>query len=311
VSAEFSSLNVIVLAGGPSREREISLRSGNEVAKALTAAGHTVRVCDITPNDLSALKQSADVFFVAMHGAFGEDGELQELLENSNVAYTGSPSRACRLSADKFASKTMFAEHGIPTALFDLVRSPADVMKARACWTMPVVIKPIEEGSSIGVSIVRHADDLVESLEDTLERFGPTLIEQFLPGKELTVGILGRKALPIIEIKVTGEFYDYEAKYNRNDTQYLFDTGLSEAMAKQISDWSLQAADVLGMRDFCRVDWKLDGEGNPFLLEINAIPGLTDHSLLPKAAARVGIDMPTLCHTVVQMACTRAGSSVR
>ncbi len=300
-----TSLKITVLAGGPSREREVSQASGACVAAGLSAAGYKVELADISSDNLVALENGSDVFFPALHGEFGEDGQLQQLMEDRGLVYCGTGSEACRVSSDKCASKKLFLENDLPTAAFDFAAHRDDVHRAGSCWSMPVVVKPVAEGSSIGITIVREADTLRDVVGKTLEEFGPVMVEQYLGGRELTVGILGGRALPVIEIRPDGEFYDYFAKYDSDATQYVFDIDIREDFYRSIQEQSVLAARVLGMRDFCRVDWVLDDADSPFLLEVNAIPGFTDHSLLPKAARHAGLDMPSLCGRIVEMTVAR------
>jgi D-alanine-D-alanine ligase len=304
-------LRITVLAGGPSRERPVSLISGKYVAQALKSAGFIVTTADITPEDLSALDIPADIVFPVLHGRFGEDGEVQEIPEKRGLPYCGSGSQACRIAMDKYKSKQRMVELGIPTPAYDVARTPADLARVRACWPIPVVVKPIEEGSSFGVTIVQKAGDFERVVRETLENFGPVLVEDFIAGRELTVGILANKALPIIEIRSNRAFYDFEAKYNDTQTEYTFIEDLPKILYEEIQDLSVRAAAGLGLRDFCRVDWRLDAENRPFFLEVNAIPGFTDHSLLPKAAKQAGKDMVSLCKTIVEMALKRKGSRSR
>jgi D-alanine-D-alanine ligase len=301
-----SSLKITVLAGGPSRERPVSLVSGQAVARALELAGYQVRIADITPDNVSALDIPADVIFPVLHGVFGEDGQVQQLLEDRKLVYCGSGPQACRDAMNKNTTKVRSVELGIPTPAFHLVTSEKDIQASKACWSIPVVVKPTEEGSSFGVTIVKHADELETVIRDTLKQYGPTLVEEFIDGRELTVGVLGDKALPIIEIKPTHEFYDYEAKYNATDTAYVFVEDLPKEVYLRVQELSVKLTVGLGLRDFCRVDWRLDKDFNPYMLEVNAIPGFTDHSLLPKAADKAGVNMVELCQTIVQMALARS-----
>jgi D-alanine-D-alanine ligase len=298
-------LRITVLAGGPSRERPVSLVSGKYVAEALKAAGFTVTLADITPDDLSALDLPADVIFPVLHGRFGEDGELQEILEKRGLTYCGSGAAACRITMDKNKSKRRMVELEIPTPAYDVAETVADIPRVTACWPIPVVVKPIEEGSSFGVTIVKRAEGFQQVVRETLDKYGPTMVEEFIDGRELTVGILADKALPIIEIRASRGFYDYEAKYTDSGTEYTFIEDLPKVLYDQIQDMSVRSAAGLGLRDFCRIDWRLDGENRPFFLEANAIPGFTDHSLLPKAAKQAGLDMVKLCKTLVEMALRR------
>ncbi|MBX3396284.1 MAG: D-alanine--D-alanine ligase [Phycisphaerae bacterium] len=298
-------LAVTVLAGGPSGERSVSLESGKNVAAALGELGYSVHLEDINPGNLAALAREVDCVFVALHGQFGEDGEVQRILENRRLAYSGSDPDACELAADKVASKERFIEAGVPTPRFTLA-TPSTIPSAMAAWSLPVVVKPRREGSSLFCFIVRDFTQFRPALDLVIEKYGEALVEEYIPGKELTVGILGDEALPPIEIRTARDFYDYQAKYVDEDTEYLFDIDLPAPLLAQIQEQSLLAHRALGCRDFSRVDWRVDPQsGLAYALEVNVIPGLTSHSLLPKAAARVGHDMPTLCRKIVDMAIAR------
>lgn len=299
-------LRITVLAGGPGRERPVSQVSGKAVAAALEAAGFVVTLADISPTDLSALDIAADVIFPVLHGRFGEDGDLQAILEKRGLTYCGSGPEACRTAMNKHLSKATVVELQIPTPAYAVMASLDDLEKTRACWSIPVVVKPVEEGSSFGVTIVRKAADLPRVLRETFEQFGPVMVEDFVDGRELTVGILADKALPILEIRPKHDFYDYEAKYSDVGTEYTFVDNLPKDIYENIQEMSVRAAKGIGLRDFCRVDWRLDRLNRPFFLEVNAIPGFTDHSLLPKAAAAAGFDMTRCCKLIVEMAQARS-----
>jgi D-alanine-D-alanine ligase len=298
-------LTITVLSGGPGAEREISLQSGAQVGDALASLGHTVYREDISPENLAALARQVDAVFVALHGTFGEDGQVQSILERRKLRYCGSGPEACALAIDKPRAKARFVERGIPTPRWD-VATPDSFRAALACWTLPLVVKPPKEGSSIHCHVVRDFADLRPKTESVIERYGACLIEEYVPGIELTVGILGDRALPPIEIRTARDFYDYAAKYERDDTQYLFDIDLPAELLQHVQDLSLAAHRALGCRDFSRADWRVDPAGmRPYLLEVNTIPGFTTHSLLPKAASRVGLSMPQLCDEIVRMALRR------
>jgi D-alanine-D-alanine ligase len=297
-------IRVTVLAGGPSRERPVSQVSGKAVAEALARAGFEVTMADILPSDLSALDIPADVIFPVLHGVFGEDGQVQEIIEARGLAYCGSGPQACRVSMNKFLTKRLAVNLGVPTPAYDVITTDADIAAARACWSVPVVVKPLEEGSSFGVTIVKKADDLERVIRETLKQYGPSMVEKFIPGRELTVGILDNQALPIIEICPTHEFYDYDAKYSASDTRYEFVQDLPTEVYQKIQALSVKVAAGMELRDFCRVDWRLDPGNNPFLLETNALPGFTGHSLVPMASM-AGIDMESLCRRIVEMALAR------
>ena len=298
-------LKVTVLSGGPSAEREVSLKSGQAVAAALKSLGYEVHVADIAPDSLAALDSPADVVFIALHGAFGEDGRLQRILESRGIRYTGSGPEASAMAMDKVAAKCRFIEADVPTPRFDVV-TPDQVVELAAQWRPPVVLKPIADGSSVDISIARDPAALGQTLSTLVMKYGRCLIEQFIEGVELTVGVLQDQALPPIQIRTKREFYNYEAKYLDNDTEYLFDMSLPPAVLTRVQELSVKASQALGCRDFCRVDWMVEARTlQPFALEVNTIPGFTDHSLLPKAAARVGIDFAELCRRIVESAVAR------
>lgn len=304
-AASRQKLAITVLSGGPSGERDISLQSGQAVAAALQSQGHNVHIEDINADNLGALARAVDCVFVALHGTFGEDGQVQEILERRNIAYTGSGPAACALAMDKAAAKQAFNVAGVPTPRF-AVATAANLREALAAWSLPVVVKPVKEGSSLHCYIVREFEQLRPAAQRVIDAYGSALIEEFIPGKEITVGILGDRALPAIEIRTQREFYDYKAKYLDDDTQYLFDIDLSPALLQQIAEQSLAAHNALGCRDFSRLDWRVDpSSGKAFLLEANVVPGLTTHSLVPKAAAQVGITMAQMCQFLVDAAIKR------
>lgn len=298
-------LAITVLRGGPSREREVSLHSGEEIAVALESLGHDVHRMDIRPDDLSALDREVDVVFIALHGRFGEDGALQDILERRGIRYTGTGPEGCRLAIDKVRTKQRLIECGLPTPGYRVV-APADLPANVSAWTLPVVVKPVSEGSSIMCMIVRDVTAFLPAVEAVTTEYGAALIEEYIPGLELTVGILGDEALPLIEIRPKSGFYDYHAKYQADDTEYRFEIDLPRDLLDEISRMSVQAHRAVGCRDFSRVDWRVDpGRGTPHILEINTIPGFTQHSLLPMAARRAGMPMSDLCRRIVEMTLER------
>lgn len=298
-------LAVTVLAGGPSGEREVSLESGKNVAAALRHLGYTVHLEDIDPENVGALARDVDCVFVALHGRFGEDGDVQRILDHRGLAYCGSGPEACEIAMDKAAAKRRFIGAGLPTPRFT-VAMPDNLREAMAAWSLPVVVKPVREGSSLSCYIVRDFTQLRPSIDLVIEKYGDALIEEFIPGLELTVSILGDEALPPIEIRTRRDFYDYQAKYVDEDTEYRFDIDLPESLLASLREMSLRAHRALGCRDFSRVDWRVEPqEQKAYILEVNVIPGLTSHSLLPKAAAKTGLDMPALCKKIVDMAIAR------
>ena len=298
-------LRITVLSGGASAEREVSLKSGRAVAEALRSLGHTVYLADINPDQLEALDLPADMVFIALHGAFGEDGRLQKLLDDRGIIYCGSGAEASALAMDKVAAKKRFIEAGVPTPRFDLVTSDR-IDDALRFWSAPAVLKPVSEGSSVDCVIAFDGPTLSAELRRLTETYGRCLVEEYIKGPELTVGILGAQALPPIQIRTKRPFYNYEAKYLDNDTEYLFDVDLPEPVLEHIRVVSLKAHQALGCRDFSRVDWMVDARTNrPYALEVNTIPGFTDHSLLPKAARRMGLGFAELCQRIVTLTCQR------
>ncbi|MBL7154657.1 MAG: D-alanine--D-alanine ligase [Phycisphaerae bacterium] len=292
--------------GGIGAERDISIQSGTSVAEALGAAGFDVLTADIRPDKLDILEdRSIDLFFPALHGEFGEDGKLQQILEDKSLVYAGSGPAASNAAFDKMAAKIVFAEAGVltPAAVgFDYDADAASVERQLRDFAGEYVVKPVRQGSSVGVSIVRDPYDAVRTARRTAEEFGNCMIEEFIPGREVTVGILCGQPLPIIEIRTQAGFYDYHAKYVDEQTQFLFDTIAEPAPAAEIQAAALDCFNALGCRDFARADFILAGENKPCALEVNTIPGFTSHSLLPKAAAKIGLSMSDLCAKIVEAA---------
>ncbi len=299
------ALKITVLMGGSSAERQVSLVSGSAIADALESLGHQVHRADINPDDLSVLDLPADVIFIALHGTFGEDGQLQASLEKLGIRYCGSGSDASAKAMNKVAAKCTFIEACIPTPRFDIARKKR-IWEATACWSLPVVVKPIAEGSSVDCNIVCEYDEFRPTVERLIRKYGTCMIEQYVKGPELTVGILGSDPLPVCQIRTRRQFYDYQAKYHDDDTEYLFDIELPDELLSQVQQLSVRAHEVLGCRDFSRVDWVVDEvTGQPYILEVNTIPGFTDHSLLPKAARRAGLSFAQLCQRIVELTLQR------
>lgn len=303
---QHQSLDITLLAGGISAEREVSLATGRQIAEALRAAGHRVFQADIAPNNLHALDhRPCDLVFPALHGRFGEDGELQNILEQRGLPYVGSGPQASRLAMDKAAAKSCLLENNVPTANWQVVYEH----KFKDSWVpvsgigYPCVIKPIAEGSSVGCRVCQDAGEARNHLQETLPRYGAMLVERFIDGPELTVGIVDGKALPLIQIRPAAGFYDYQAKYQRDDTEYCFRIDLPHAVVTAVGSAALAAYRVVGARHLARVDVMVDGRTHePFVLEINTMPGFTTHSLVPKAAAEAGIAFPALCDRLAHLA---------
>lgn len=292
--------------GGIGEERDVSIQSGSCIAEALKKAGFNVVTADITPDNTDILEDdSIDVFFIALHGKFGEDGRLQQILEDKSLLYTGSGPTASRLAFDKIASKEAFVKAGVITPKvieFDGRMNEKELAEELARLSNRFVVKPVRQGSTIGVSIADDPKSASEAALRCLSRFGDCMIEEYIAGREITVGLLQRQALPIIEIISKTGFYDYQAKYLDEQTQYLFDTIGDAPLADKISAAALDCFDALGCRHFARADFILGSDGIPYVLEVNTIPGFTNHSLLPMAAAKVGIPMSRLCTKIVEAA---------
>ncbi len=301
-----SKLKVAVLAGGVSEERDISLESGRCVAEALKQAGLKVVVADIGPDNLDILDdKSIDVFFIALHGIFGEDGQLQQIIEDKSLIYTGSGSEASRLAFDKSTAKQYFTKAGVatPSAIeFDCDADLTHLEKKLDELADKFVVKPVCQGSTIGVTITTDAKSAIDAAGKCSGQFGRCMIERFIPGREVTVGILEDKALPVIEVKTKTGFYDYHAKYIDAQTEYLFDTITEVAVEANIKSAALDCFEALGCRHFARVDFILSEEQIAYALELNTIPGFTTHSLLPRAAAKTGLSMSDLCVKIVESA---------
>ena len=303
------SLAVTVLMGGPSSEREISLKSGKAVAESLEHMGHDVVRADIGPNDLAALdREKLDVVFPALHGTFGEDGAVQEIMEQRGIKYCGSGPTASRLAMDKMESKWRFLQAGIPVADGGIInRSDKKELHSRLLdrLGLPVVVKPVDQGSSLDVIVAADEKTREAAIEKLVEKYSRCILERFIAGREITVGILGEKALPIIDIVTPGGFFDFANKYESATTQYRLNIDLPQDVCSRVQQAALQAHCALGCRDFSRVDMRLNDKGQPAVLEVNTIPGLTSRSLLPMAAQKAGIGFEQLCDQLIRMAQSR------
>lgn len=287
---------VSVLLGGPSAERDVSLRSGAAVARGLRAAGYEVTEIDVVGHDVD-LPTGTEAVFIALHGEFGEDGQLQQRLEERGIPYTGSGPDASRAAFDKTISKRVFSSEGIPTPAYEILSAGGECRVE-----LPLVVKPACQGSTIGVHVVREPGEWAAAFADALT-YGPdVVVETYVPGRELTVGIVADEALPVVEIRARDGWYDYEAKYTQGMTEYLVPAPLDDATAAACREIGLRAYRVLGCRGVARADFRLSPDGAPFLLEINTIPGFTETSLLPKAASAAGITFPALCDRIMRSA---------
>ncbi len=307
---ERENLKITVLMGGPSSEREVSLMSGRAVADGLMKMGHSVVCEDIAPRRTQALdREGIDVVFIALHGDFGESGEVQRLCEARKLSYTGSPPSASMFGMDKAAAKQTFRRVGLHTPEWVVIEEYAHLEETQELLDkigLPVVVKPVSGGSSVDVWICHDEATRKEALEELLDVYARAMVEKFVPGEEFTVGILGEDPLPIIRIVPDGGFYDYHSKYSDDaNTQYVFEHGLCDDAVARLMQDALTTHRSIGCRDFSRVDFIIDESGCPNVLEINTIPGFTSHSLLPKAAARAGVEFPELCDRIARMAAAR------
>lgn len=288
--------NVAVLMGGPSSEREVSLKSGGAVAKGLKAAGYEVIAIDVTGRTLE-LPEAVDAVFVALHGEFGEDGQVQQLLEDRNIPYTGSSPAASRASFDKRLSKDLFVKAGIPTADYEIVGP-----RGTTSLPYPVVIKPPCQGSTIGIFKVSRAEEWAPALEQSIRYDGEVIAERFIPGRELTVGIVGDTVFPVIEILAPDGWYDFTAKYGKGRSRHLCPAPLDPALAQRAQTLAMDTFRALGCRGLGRIDFRMNPEGRLYVLELNNIPGFTETSLLPEAAQAAGIGFADLCARIMEMA---------
>jgi len=286
---------VAVLMGGRSAEREISLKSGRAVFDALARCGCDAVALDWTGDLLDQLGNCRpDRVFIALHGRGGEDGTVQGLLEIMGIPYTGSDVLGSALSMDKVRSKQVWQSLGLPTPAYLAFRRGDAVAEALTEAKFPAMVKPAREGSSIGATRVARASELEAALTHALSFDDVVLIEQWIIGGEYTLGIVGGEPLPLIKLETPREFYDYEAKYLVDTTRYLCPCGLDAERIQQCTEIGMRAFDALGASGWGRVDFMLDESGSPWLIELNTVPGMTDHSLVPMAAAAAGIDFDHL-----------------
>jgi D-alanine-D-alanine ligase len=297
-----AKLKITVMQGGPSAEREVSLRSGAQVADALRSLGHTVTQLDPVEKNWK-LPPRTEVVFLALHGTYGEDGTVQAELEEIGVPYTGCDPEASRIGFDKVLTKQRCVSAGVPTARFTLVES------ATASWPMgwnpPVVLKPARQGSSVGLQFVERVSDWGKALAESLRYDSQILVEEKISGRECTVGILGDESLPLVEVRPKTGIYDYQTKYTSGTTEYLCPAPFDEEITSRTQSAAMAAFRAIGGRDYSRVDVIIRPDGQPVVLEVNTLPGMTETSLLPKAAAAAGISYPQLCQRMVDLALTR------
>jgi len=290
---------VVLMMGGPGKERDVSLRSGAAVAGALRKCGALVTELDVTGPALQ-IPEGTQLVFNIIHGTFGEDGDLQSLLDAMGVPYTGENAEGSRLAFDKIETKIRFDRAGVPTAPWKCLRRGE-----HPGFSFPCVVKAPRQGSSVGVHIVEAPEAMDAALEDCFQYGDNVLVEEFFKGRELTVGVLGKTALPIVEIVPREGFYDYEHKYTKGASEYHVPASIPPELTGRIQDMALEACRALDLRVYSRVDVLLAPDGRLNVLEINTIPGMTETSLLPKAAAVAGMDFPALCEEIAGLSIFR------
>ena len=301
MSTKFGKVGV--LFGGKSAEREVSLKSGAMVLAALKAKGVDAHAFDPRDRSLDALAaERFERVFIALHGRYGEDGTMQGTLELLGIPYTGSGVLASALAMDKWRTKLLWQAAGVPTPPYVMLTRETDFRAVADHLGLPIMVKPANEGSSIGMSKVRRAQDLEEAFALAVNYDDVVIAEKFVEGTELTGGILGDIALPLIRLETPRDFYDYEAKYLADDTRYIVPCGLAADKEREVQELGLAAFRTLGCRGWGRVDLMLDREGRPWFLEVNTSPGMTDHSLVPMAARHAGIPFEELCVRILGMA---------
>lgn len=339
-------MNITLLLGGISSERDVSLASGLRVAAALRERGHTVRSLDTAPGHgaLSLEEEAAmieggpvkrvppevaelagpgalrsavlplstiedtDVVFLALHGGSGEDGTVQALLDLTGIPYTGSGHLASALAMDKDLSKQIFRQAGVPTA--DWLMAPAEGRDAIAQLGLPLIVKPSKQGSTVGLSIVKSAEEFDGAVEEAFRHDDEVMIEAFVPGRELTVAVLGDEALPVGEIVAEKELYDYECKYTPGMAKEYFPADLPDEVALRAQELSVRVFRALKLAGCARVDFRMTPEGELYCLEVNTLPGMTNTSLVPQAAAAAGMSFPELCERIAELALIGGGSGL-
>ncbi|HWB59071.1 MAG TPA: D-alanine--D-alanine ligase [Chthoniobacteraceae bacterium] len=305
--SKLTNKKIAILKGGPGSEREVSLATAAGVAKALRGLGADVSEVDVTGADF-VLPEGTEIAFNAIHGTFGEDGEIQRILEERGVAYTGEGVEGSKAAFDKILSKKKFIEHGVPTPGHEVIKAGE-----RPAMGLPCVVKAPREGSSVGVYIVKTDAELEPALRGAAQYSDVLLVEQFVKGRELTVGILGDLALPVIEIRPMQGFYDFKNKYpflnkqGNSGADHLCPAPLDPGQTRLVQETALAAHRALGLRVYSRVDVLLPENGGPSVLEINTIPGMTEASLLPEAAAAAGISYAELCERIIELSLARPG----
>lgn len=299
-------LNIVVMLGGPGAERKVSLRSGAGVAQALRSLGHTVVELDPEKPDW-ILPPGTDAVFLALHGTYGEDGTVQAQLEKLGVPYTGCDSVASRIAFDKVLTKQRCIVAGVPTAKYLVVESAKTPWPLG--WQPPVVVKPVRQGSSVGLQFVERVADWPDALAEALRYDSQLLMEERIVGREVTVGILDGLALPVVEVRPKSGRYDERSKYTAGETEYFCPADFDASTTQRIQVAALGVFHAIGGRDYSRVDVMVRPNGEPVVLEVNTLPGMTETSLLPKAAKAAGMAYPELCQRMIDLALERKSAA--
>ncbi|RKG38895.1 D-alanine--D-alanine ligase [Acinetobacter rongchengensis] len=296
---------VAVLLGGKSAEREVSLDSGKAVLEALLRSGVNAEGFDPKERSVTELV-NYDRAFIVLHGRGGEDGQIQGTLEWMNVPYTGTGVQGSAIGMDKVKTKQIWQGSDLPTAPYRIISKDSDLTEVIDSLGLPLIIKPVHEGSSVGMSKVEKAEDLVAAIDKATVHDAVVMAEKWITGREYTISFLNGQPLPVIRLQPPADvaFYDYEAKYNRNDVEYGIPCGLSESEEKRLQALCLRAFQAVGASGWGRIDAMLDEQGQFWLLEVNTVPGMTSHSLVPKAAKAVGYSFDELCVAILEQTLT-------
>lgn len=298
-----AKLKITVMLGGPSAEREVSLRSGAAVAQALRSLGH--EVVELDPRSEGwQLAEGTDVVFLALHGTYGEDGTVQQRLDELGVPYTGCDAQASRIGFDKILTKERLLRANVPTARFLVLKDASSPWPTG--WDPPVVLKPARQGSSVGLQFVERVSDFSAALREALRYDSQVVLEEKIAGRETTVGVLAGETLPLVEVRPRSGAYDYRSKYTSGSTEYLCPAPFDPATTARVQAAGLAAFEAIGGRDYSRVDVMVRQNGEPVVLEVNTLPGMTETSLLPKAAAAAGFTYAELCQRMVNLALRRS-----
>jgi len=305
MSQRWKGKRVAVLLGGISKERDISLKTGGAIAAALKRRGYDAREIDVGKGSElveSLGRMRPDVAVVALHGKFGEDGCIQGLLEIMRIPYTGGGVLASSVGMDKIVCKRIARELGIPCApetLFESDRDSPERFVADFDMDLPVIVKPSREGSTINMTIVQRRDELLEAIRIAMQSDDKAIVENYIKGREVTVGLINGEALPVLEIAPKGGFYDYKSKYTKGMTEYIVPARIDDALSERLRRWSETLCREIECEGTARVDFMVDGDGKAYFLEVNTIPGMTELSLVPKAAAHIGISFDDLCERLL------------